>query len=457
MKDVVILGAGITALTTAHHLKKRGIDFVLLDQADRVGGVINTTAEKGYVYEWGPNSGVVGNVEVLRLFEDLNGACELEIANENVKKRYVLKDGKWEALPSSLMKAVKTPLFTLRDKFRILGEPFRAAGKNPEETLADMVKRRMGQSFLDYAIDPFIIGVYAGDPNRLVPKYALPKLYNLEQHYGSFIKGTIRKKFEPITDEEKKVTRDVFSVVGGLSSLTLALESRIGNENIQLGISNLQVKPFEKYYIVSYINQDGVKVELETKKVISTIGAHQLDKVTPFIDQKLLTKIIALHYTKVIQVILGFDNWKGMKLDAFGGLIPFKENRDILGVLFMSSLFNNRAPKDGALFSIFMGGVRRPEIYKLPDHEIKKIIETEICDLMQLQEFKPDLFKIIRHEYAIPQYEADSGERFLAIEEVETQFPGFLIGGNLRNGIGMADRILQGRMLANKVLAADYK
>ena len=457
MKDVVILGAGITALTTAHHLKKRGIDFLMLDQADRVGGVINTTTEKGYVYEWGPNSGVVGNVEVLRLFEELDGACELEIANESVKKRYILQKGKWEALPSSLMTAVKTPLFTLRDKFRILGEPFRAAGKNPEETLADMVKRRMGQSFLDYAIDPFIIGVYAGDPSRLVPKYALPKLYNLEQHYGSFIKGTIRKKFEPITAEEKKVTREVFSVVGGLSSLTSALQNRIGNENIELNISHLEVKPFETNYLVSYINKEGEKVEIETKKVISTIGAHQLDKVTPFIDQKSLSKITALHYTKVIQVILGFDNWKGMKLDAFGGLIPFKENRNILGVLFMSSLFNNRAPKDGALFSIFMGGVRRPEIYKLPDNEIEKIIEDEICDLMQLQEFKPDLFKIIRHEYAIPQYEADSGERFLAIEEVEKQFPGFLIGGNLRNGIGMADRILQGRMLANKVLAADYK
>ena len=315
----------------------------------------------------------------------------------------------------------------------------------------------MGQSFLDYAIDPFIIGVYAGDPNRLVPKYALPKLYNLEQHYGSFIKGTIRKKFEPITDEEKKVTRDVFSVVGGLSSLTSALQNRIGNENIELNISQLEVRPFETHYIVSYINKEGAKVEIETKKVISTIGAHQLDKVTPFIDQNSLSKITALHYTKVIQVILGFDNWKGMKLDAFGGLIPFKENRDILGVLFMSSLFNNRAPKDGALFSIFMGGVRRPEIYKLPDNEIEKIIEKEICDLMQLQEFKPDLFKIIRHEYAIPQYEADSGERFRAIEEVEKQYPGFLIGGNLRNGIGMADRILQGRMLANKVLAADSK
>lgn len=452
MKDVVILGAGLTALATAHHLKKSGADFVMLDKANRVGGVINTLNEKGFLYEEGPNSGVIGNVEVLRLFEDLKGDCEIEPANENVKKRYILKNGQWEALPSSLKTAINTPLFTLKDKLRILGEPFRKAGTNPEETLADMVKRRMGQSFLDYAIDPFILGVYAGDPNRLVPKYALPKLYNLEQQYGSFIKGSFKKKFEPKTDEEKKVTRDVFSVVGGLSSLTDALQKSIGKENIQLGISNLSVKPFENHYIVSFIDQNGLKVELETRKVISTIGAHQLDKVITFIDQKSLSKITALHYTKVIQVVLGFDNWKGMSLDAFGGLIPFKEDRDILGVLFMSALFNNRAPRDGALLSIFMGGVRKPEIYKLSDPEIGKIIEKEICDVMHLNEFKPDLLKIIRHEYAIPQYEADSGERFNTITEIENQYPGFIIGGNLRNGIGMADRISQGSLLADKVL-----
>jgi len=455
MKDVIILGAGLTALTTAHHLKKNGVDFLMLDKATRVGGVINTVNEKGFLYEEGPNSGVIGNVEVLRLFEDLKDECEIENANENVKKRYILKNNQWEALPSSLMTAVKTPLFTLKDKLRILGEPFRKAGKNPEETLADMVKRRLGQSFLDYAIDPFILGVYAGDPNRLVPKYALPKLYNLEQQYGSFIKGSFKKKFEPKTDEEKKVSRDVFSVVGGLSKLTDALQKKIGKENIQFGISDLSVKPFENHYIVSFKDQNGTQVEVETRKVISTIGAHQLNKVITFIDQISLSKITALHYTKVIQVVLGFDNWKGMNLDAFGGLIPFKENRDILGVLFMSALFNNRVPKGGALLSIFMGGVRRPEILKLNDQEITGIIEKEIGDTMHLNEFKPDLFKIIRHEYAIPQYEADSGERFETITAIENQYSGLIIGGNLRNGIGMADRILQGRMLADKAIYFD--
>jgi len=140
-----------------------------------------------------------------------------------------------------------------------------------------------------------------------------------------------------------------------------------------------------------------------------------------------------------------------MKLDAFGGLIPFREKSDLLGVLFMSALFKDRAPKDGALFSIFMGGVRRPEICDLPDDQVEAILKRDIPALMQLDEYHPNLVKIIHHQYAIPQYEADSEERFNAVDAIEKQYPGLIIGGNLKCGIGMADRILQARLLADDV------
>ncbi|MEI8204371.1 MAG: protoporphyrinogen oxidase, partial [Bacteroidota bacterium] len=405
MKDVIIIGAGITGLATAHHLKKSNIDFIVLEQSDKIGGVINSVHEKGYIYEEGPNSGVIGNIEVIRLFEDLKDSCELELANDNVKKRWILKNLTWEPLPAGLMAAIKTPLFTLKDKFRILGEPFRKAGTNPHETLADLVKRRLGNSFLEYAIDPFILGVYAGDPNRLVPKYALPKLYNLEQDYGSFIGGTIKKMRIKKTEDDKKVTRGVFSAKGGLSALTNAILSHIGQENVFLNCHNIQVKPAGRHYIVHYTNQEGIAVELTAKKVVSTIGAYNLGKLAPFISEEIVKKIAALHYTRVIEVVLGFDKWEGIALDAFGGLIPFKEKRDILGALFMSSLFSNRAPEGGALFSIFLAGVRRPEIFAMNDEQVKEILKREVCELFHLKEYNPDLLKIIRHEWAIPQYE----------------------------------------------------
>lgn len=450
MKDIVILGAGLTGLVTGLHLRKEGVDFKVLEKKDRAGGVIHTVSEKGFIYEEGPNSGVVGNVEVLRLFSALEGDCEMEEANENMKRRYILKNGQWEALPSGPLSAIKTPLFTLKDKFRVLGEPFRGPGKNPDETLAGLVERRLGKSFLDYAIDPFILGVYAGDPHRLIPRHALPKLYNLEQKYGSFIGGSIKKAREPKTAEEKKVTRNVFSAKGGLSCLVTALQKKIGNDSLMTGISELKVAAVDDHFVVYFNDKRGNPVEIKTKKVISTIGAYELDKVLPFVEETLLAPITRLYYARVIEVVLGFNQWKGMKLDAFGGLIPSKEKRNLLGALFMSALFANRAPQNGALFSIFLGGVRNPGIVDLPDDQIRKILEEEFCPIMKIKEFHPDLLKILRHQHAIPQYEVDSQKRFEAVEAVEKKYPGLIIGGNLRSGIGMADRILQGRMLAEK-------
>lgn len=447
----MILGAGLTGMVTAHHLRKRGVDFILLEQSDRVGGVIHSVQEDGFLYEEGPNSGVIGNIEVLRLFDDLAGDCELETASANNKKRYVLRKGRWEALPGGLKSAVATPLFSLKDKFRILLEPFRPAGKNPHETLAELVRRRLGQSFLDYAIDPFIIGVYAGDPGRLVPKYALPKLYNLEQTYGSFIGGTLKKQFQARTDEEKRVTRGVFSVKGGISNLLFAIERHLEKDRIILNIGDPVVTPAGTHFEVSYTNREGHRETLKTKKVVSTVGAYQLPALMPFIGPDRLSKISELHYTRVLEVVIGFKEWKGMPLDAFGALIPFREDRDLLGLLFMSALFSGRAPEGGALFSVFMGGVRRPDIFTLPEQAVTGILEREFCDLMKLEQFNPDLLKIIRHWNAIPQYEADSGERFAMVSELEREYPGLVLGGNLRDGIGMADRILQARKLADAV------
>jgi oxygen-dependent protoporphyrinogen oxidase len=190
-KDIVIIGAGLTGLTLAYYLKKQGKDVLIIEKSDKAGGVINTENENGFVFETGPNTGVVGNPEVAELFEELEGLCEFEAADPSAKRRLIWKKGKWNALPSGFISAATTPLFTIKDKFKVLGEPFRKKGTNPEENLADMVKRRLGDSFLNYAIDPFISGIYAGNPSYLIPKYALPKLFSLEKYYVSFIKGAM--------------------------------------------------------------------------------------------------------------------------------------------------------------------------------------------------------------------------------------------------------------------------
>lgn len=446
--DIIVIGAGLTGLTCAHHLAKKNRNFIVVEKLNHVGGVINTEKEDGFVYETGPNTGVISQPEVADLFEDLKDKMTYEVADESAKKRYVLKNGKWIALPSGLVGGVTTPLFTWFDKFRLLGEPFRKPGTNPDETLAEMVKRRMGKSFLNYAIDPFIMGVYAGDPAQLVTKYALPKLYNLEQNYGSFIGGSVKKMREPKDPEMQKATKKIFSVKGGLSNLMDALQSSIGKERILLGLQNIYVEKNESGYLLKAINTDGEPVEIQAKQVVSTAGAYALPELFPFLPAQQVDKIKNLHYTRVVEVALGFNQWKGRPLDAFGALIPFREKRDILGIMFMSTLFEGRAPKGGALITIFMGGVRRQEMCDLDDNAIREVVAREAKDLLELDDFNPDLFKIMRHAHAIPQYRADSKERFEAIEQLEAQYPGLTLAGNLRNGIGMADRIKQGKMIA---------
>lgn len=437
---IAIIGAGLTGLTTAYYLKKAGFDVHVFEKADRVGGVIKTTYENGFIYESGPNTGILSNPEMVELLEDLKDECELEIADENAKARWIWKGKKWESLPSGIINGIKTPLFSFGDKLRILGEPFRKKGDNPQETLAELVLRRMGKSFLEYAVDPFILGIYSGDPAKLVTKYALPKLYRLEQDFGSFIGGAIKKKKLTKTKRDKKATREVFSIKGGLQNLINALVVNIGKENISLKYANLSFEKQDNVYTLTG------KTDAFTH-IISTVGSYQLEHLFPFVNSKIISQINQLQYAKVIQVTLGFKEWQGIKLNAFGGLVPSKENRDILGVLFLSSFLKNRAPNNGAILSIFLGGVRKPEMVDLNDNAIIELVENEFKSMMGLNEFAPDLIKITRYQHAIPQYSFESEQKLKAINNAEREFPGLILAGNIRNGIGMADRVKQGRMI----------
>lgn len=450
-KQIVIIGAGLTGLTLAFYLKKQGKEVLIVEKSGKTGGVIQSVKDDEFVYEKGPNTGVVGNPEVAELFEELERLCTFEAANPDAKRRLIWKNGKWRAIPSGLFSAVTTPLFSLSDKFRILGEPFRKKGTNPDENLADFVKRRLGVSFLNYAVDPFISGVYAGDAKYLVPRYALPKLYALEQDYGSFIKGSMQKAKERKNNPRlQKATREVFSAKGGLKNLIVALTEKAGTENILLNAKNTVVSKTDTGFEIS-TEINGENITIQAEKVITTAGGYELGNLLPFLSSEEKAPFEELKYASVVQAIVGYRNWKGINLKAFGGLVPTIEQRDILGVLFTSSFLSGRAPKDGALLSVFLGGTKRPEIFEMEDEEIEDTISREFRQMMGMPVFRPDLFEIFRYKYAIPQYGLSSGKRFETISLIQQKYPGLVLAGNIRDGIGMADRIKQARTIAEEL------
>lgn len=450
-KDIVIIGAGLTGLTLAFYLKKQGKNVLVIEKSGKTGGVIQTVKDDEFVYETGPNTGVVGNPEVAELFEDLEGLCSLETADPSAKRRLIWKKGNWHALPSGFISAVTTPLFTLKDKFKVLGEPFRKKGNNPEENLADLVKRRLGVSFLNYAIDPFISGIYAGDPKYLIPKYALPKLYALEQDYGSFIKGSMQKAKEKKNNPRlQKATKEVFSAKGGLSNLIKALTEKIGSDSFLLNAKNTTIHPEQESFQIQTEIKGDQKIIL-AKKVITTAGTNELLHLLPFLSETEKQPFKELKYASVVQAIVGYHNWKGINLNAFGGLVPTIEKRNILGALFTSSFFTGRAPKKGALISVFMGGTKRPEIYEMDDEELESNISRDLCEMLGMPIFRPDLFEIYRYKYAIPQYGLSSAQRFETINQIQQKYAGLILAGNIRDGIGMADRIKQARSIAEEL------
>lgn len=444
MDNVVVIGAGITGLTCAFQLKRRGANVTVLECQDRIGGQIQSQHIGDFIFESGPNTGVVKHPEVAELFEQLGDACELETALESSKRRLIWKGDRFHALPSSLGSALKTPLFTWHDKFRILGEPWRKKGNNPYESIGSLAERRLGKSYVEYAVDPFLSGVYAGDPYKLPARLALPKLYNLEQDYGSFIRGAIAKAKLPKTERDRKATKKVFSARGGFTNLVNALADAIGHEHFITSALDIKIMPEGDGWQITF-NKDGEQRQINADKVVTTCGAYSLPSLLPFIEKETMDDLSNLYYAPVVQVGVGIKDCGDNQWLAFGGLVPSKEKKQVLGILFPSACFEGRCPKPGATMAYFIGGRRHPEMLNKTDEEFVNLVNETLNDMLKYDKNKKaDEIRVFRHEHAIPQYEASSDARLAAVEKVQAQYPTLRIAGNLRDGIGIGDRIKQG-------------
>ena len=458
--DVTVIGAGLTGLTTAYWLKRNGKNVRVVETDNRIGGQIQTQRFKHYIYETGPSTGAVSTPEVAELMNALaetsQGLCQMETAPDAAKRRLIWKGDRFHTLPSDLFSAITTPLFSFSDKLRILGEPWRKRGDNPDESIASLAARRLGQSFVDYAVDPFISGVYAGNPYTLVARYALPKLYALERDYGSFVRGAIAKKKQPKTSRDRLATKKVFSAKGGLSYIPQAEADYIGEGNISLGVSHVRVSPEGQGWMITFMDANGNEQQLQSHWVVTTCGAYNLPELLTFVDKERMDAIAELVYSPIIEVNVGMPDTFDGDYCAFGGLVPTKEKQQILGILFPSTCFTGRAPKGGALFSFYLGGVRNPEMMDKTDEEIQAIVRKNLHTMLKFPaQAKPDFIHISRHHRAIPQYDANCGRRFRAVESLEGQYHGLIIGGNLRDGIGMGHRITQAANIVKRIIMSE--
>ena len=234
------------------------------------------------------------------------------------------------------------------------------------------------------------------------------------------------------------------SAKGGLTRLTEALADAIGRDRFMLGARSVEIRPqADGRWQLTCQQPDGLHT-VTARQVVTTTGAYALPSLLPFIAAEDMEKISSLYYAPVMQVSVGVKRADVADYRAFGGLVPSCEGRDVLGMLYPSACFDGRSPREGMLFAFFMGGVRHPEMLEKTDEEIKAMVCRDFHEMLKFPaDRQPDLIEIFRHQRAIPQYRADSGERIATVEKLEKLYPGLVIAGNLKDGIGMADRIRQ--------------
>ncbi|MCD8193940.1 MAG: FAD-dependent oxidoreductase, partial [Tannerellaceae bacterium] len=253
------------------------------------------------------------------------------------------------------------------------------------------------------------------------------------------------------TARDKLTTKKVFSAAGGLNSLTEALTEAIGREKIFLSAADTTIRPNGENWLVTF-HTPGKEITLAARQVITTTGGYTLPDLLPFISKEELAPVSSLEYVPIVQASVGVRNTGKLRFNAFGGLVPSRENRDVLGILFPSACFDGRAPEGGALFSFFIGGKRRRELTEATDEQLHALIVREFRAMLKFPgQSVPDMIRLFRHPRAIPQYDIRSGARLAAIEKIQATYPGLILAGNIKGGIGMADRIRQGTALANNI------
>ncbi len=444
-KKVIILGAGISGLATAVWFLREGYDIILLEKTERAGGTITTESGNGYLFDKGPNSGLETTPYIRELAKEAGLEDELIYANNSAQKRYILRDGSLHALPTNPAKFIKSRLFSTRAKFRLLLEPF--IGRSEEgyyQSLAEFVTRRLGREFLDYAINPFVSGVFAGTPEKLSVKSAFPKLYRLEEVYGGLFKGMIlgakeRKK----SAESSKQSAKMFSFRNGMESLARALTEKL-EDRIIFNAEITGIKKEESGYRI-YYNSENENKEQKTDAIITTIPSYNASGVLGSMDEKLKEHLDTIYYPPVIVLYSAYAmDIIGRPLDGFGFLIPEKEKKAFLGAIWSSVIFPNRAPDGKEAFTLFIGGSRNPDILSKNIETVKETALSEFHEIMGIST-APEYTATKVWEKAIPQYEPGHIEHIRYFEEFEKKYPGIFISGNFREGISIGDCVKASR------------
>ena len=450
-QPVVVIGGGISGLACAFRLRQLSVPVILLESADRLGGLIGTVERDGLIFESGPQS-FQGTDAVLDLIREVGVENELCQADPKAP-RYVLRQGKLQKIPMSPQAILGSSLLGVGTRLKIVSEALRKT-KPPseEESVAAFVRRKFGHEILEYLVTPFVSGIYAGDPEKLSLRAAFPTLESWEREYGSILRGAMKSK--PAKGAGSGPP-PLCSFQHGNTTLAAGIARHLG-ESARLGtcveaITRAAATDGAAYEV--RVKKNGQTEVIPARAVVlalpAYLGSHLVDQLSP----QLAKTLSGIAYAAVAVVASAYYKQQiGTPPDGFGVLIPRTEGYRTLGTVWNSSLFPERDADGRVTMTSFAGGATDPEIAEKPEEEIAAIVQKDNAKILSIAGV-PITCSVWKHPKALPQYNLGHGHTIEAIRDGERANPGLFFAGNYLEGPSIGKCVEQASQTAEAVRA----
>ena len=451
MRRVVVVGGGISGVSTAYYLAKSGVASTIVERRPRLGGVIQTESVEGCTIEAGPDSFLSAKPSAFELIGELGLAGDVIGSNDHRRVTYVRKNGRLVPLPDGLMLMIPTkimpligtPLLGWGTKIKMGLEWFRRPGSGAagDRSVAEFIEDHYGREAVDYLAEPLLAGVYGGDPNQLSVTSVLTRFVELEAKYGSLTRGVLHARRKAAAQAKGQ---PLFRTLkGGLGQLvTAALAATEPAPETVFG----EAEALERTAAGWRVRVAGEW--MEARNVVLACPAYDAGALLEGVDAELAALLEAIPYTSSITLSLGYRK-AGFShpLNGFGFLIPKRERRRLVACTWVGVKFSYRVPDDLVVLRCFLGGGDEP------DEALIALVRDELRDIMGVTE-TPLFTRLARWPRSMAQYTVGHRERVARIDARVGALTGVYLAGNAYTGIGVPDCVRMGKEAAGKIVAA---
>lgn len=458
-KKVAIVGGGITGLTAAFYLKRDierlGLSYEvkLIEASDRLGGKIKTVHRDGFILERGPDSFLERKTPAVNLVEQL-GISEELVRNSTGQARVLVGDtlhpipsGSYMGIPVREDALDEETVISEEGKKRVKEELHLPKGEAKiDQSLGHFLRARFGDELIENLVEPLLSGIYSSDVDIMSLMASFPAFYELEQQYGSVIKG-LRETLPVGQASTGKRKGQFLSFQNGLETLVDSLFEKLGKETVMFNTTVEKVTKKDELYRLHLNNDESYTADA----VIMTIPHSYLPTI--FEKNSLFEPFKKIPMSSVANVVLAFDE-SAIKdsLDGTGFVVSRKSPLHMTACTWTHRKWPSTTPDGKALLRTYVGKPSDQEVLKLSDNELVNIVRTELQETMGITK-KPEFTMVTRWQNMMPQYTIGHAETLKNVRnEMAKQFPGISIAGSSFDGIGLPDCIGQGETAATQTL-----